>query len=179
MDLLAEALRESEQAERKAHEEALRRLQQQHDRLAQRLRVAYLDRVDGRLDTASYDQLAQEWRAEQDRLRQTMEQHHVADRCYIDDGIRLLELARKAREYFISATPDLKKRILEAVCQNSAWKHGKLTVEFREPFDLLEVTDDESGPGVVGSGPNRVLSPKWQAPRDSNPQPSALETEDE
>src|SRR5262245_19611196 len=68
MDLLVKEVKGNAEVERAEHEAAIQRYQAEHTRLDQRLRVAYLDRVDGRIDSATYDQLAAGWRAEQDRI---------------------------------------------------------------------------------------------------------------
>ena len=87
-----EALRESHGDERRFHEEAIGRLQAEYDRLQNRLDAMYVDKLDGRIDEAFYDRKAGEWRTEQDRLLRSIEEHRVADRSYLDEGVQLLEL---------------------------------------------------------------------------------------
>jgi hypothetical protein len=42
---------------------------------------------------------------------------------------------------FKKQNPTEKRRLLDFVCSNSTWKHGTLTATFRQPFDLLAVTN--------------------------------------
>ena len=74
--------------------------------------MLYVDKLDGRIDTDFFDRMSAEWRAEQDRCLRYIERHSAADQSYLEEGIRVLELA----------------------------KDGELTVNLRQPFDLLADT---------------------------------------
>ena len=56
----------------------------------------YVDKLDGRIDRSFYVQMAEQWRVEQEKLMQEIALHEVADQCYLDEGVRLLELAQRA-----------------------------------------------------------------------------------
>ena len=56
---------QSHEDERRAHDEAIARLQADYARLQNRLDAMYVDKLDGRIDTASVDRMAATWRAEQ------------------------------------------------------------------------------------------------------------------
>ena len=60
----------SDQTERAVREQALRKCQTELQRTQARLDVLYDDRLDGRIDTTTYDKKATETREQQDRLRQ-------------------------------------------------------------------------------------------------------------
>jgi hypothetical protein len=89
---VSKALRESHVDEQKEHEAAIARLKAEHDRLQHRLQTMYVDKLDGRIDNSFYVQMSEQWRLEQDKLMQEIIQHQVADRSYINDGVRLIEL---------------------------------------------------------------------------------------
>jgi site-specific DNA recombinase len=88
-------------------------------------------------------------------------EHQSANHNYVDDGVRLLELAKKAYFLFKKQNPSEKRRLLDFVCSNSTWKHGTLTATFRQPFDLLAVTNtawqNEKAAGATSSD----LRPIW------------------
>jgi hypothetical protein len=52
--------------------------------------------VDGRIDVEFFDRKSREWRAEQTRLLDAIKEHQKADQSCMEDGIRILELARRA-----------------------------------------------------------------------------------
>ncbi|RRI05416.1 hypothetical protein EH240_05895 [Mesorhizobium tamadayense] len=55
----------------------------------------------------------------------------------MEDGVRLLELARNASHLFDQQAPGEKKRILNLVLSNFEWHQGEVRAAFRQPFDLL------------------------------------------
>ncbi len=133
---VARALRESHTDEMRFHEEAVSRLQAEHSRIQGRIDAMYVDKLDGRIDAAFFDRKASEWRAEQGRLREAMEGHRRANRNYLDEGVRLLELARSAHVVFQRQEPREKRRLLNFVVSNCVWKDGRLEVKYRQPFDV-------------------------------------------
>ncbi len=64
-------------------------------------------------------------------------QHQVADRSYINEGVRLIELAHDAERLFVKEEPAEQRRLLDFVLSNSTWKDGVLTPTFRQPFDII------------------------------------------
>ena len=90
-----------------------------------------------------HDRLAKAWKTEQVRLLREIERHRDAEHCYRDDGIKLLELARNARELFAKQDADEKKRLLNLVLSNAIWHQGEVAATFRQPFDLLVKTNAE------------------------------------
>src|SRR5256885_17255662 len=94
------------------------RLQLESARLQTRVDAMYVDKLDGRVDTAFFDRKAAEWRAEQDRLLRAVETHQSANQTYLDEGVRLLELARRAHDLFRNQEPREKRRLLDFVVSN-------------------------------------------------------------
>jgi site-specific DNA recombinase len=137
MGWMTEALRQSHEDERRDHAEAMTRLQAEYARLQNRIEAMYVDKLDGRVDTLFFDRKAAEWRAEQDRLMRAIESHQAADQTYLEEGIRLLELGRRAHELFQKQEPREKRRLLDFVLSNCTWKDGELQAIFRQPFDLI------------------------------------------
>jgi site-specific DNA recombinase len=97
----------------------------------------YVDKLDGRIDTDFFDRKAAEWRAEQQKCLALIRGHEDANQTYLDEGIRLLELAQKAGSLFRKQSAAEKRRLVGFVLSNCTWKHGRLTAEYRQPFDLL------------------------------------------
>ncbi|MES0056590.1 zinc ribbon domain-containing protein [Mesorhizobium sp. M0078] len=134
------ALLASHADERREHEQAIHRCQVEYKRLEDRLHAMYLDKLDGRIDNAFYDRMSAQWRTEQTRLLREIERHGSAEESYMEDGIRLLELARKAGQLFAKQPVHEKKRLLNLVLSNCQWDKGEVHPVFRQPFDLLAET---------------------------------------
>jgi len=90
-----------------------------------------------RLMELFFDRKAHEWREEQDRILRTIEEHHEANQSYLDEGIRILELANRAPALFQRQEPRKKRRLLNFILSNCTWKNGELEVAYRQPFDII------------------------------------------
>ncbi len=137
LEWVREALKASHADERQEHEHALLRCQTEYKRLESRLHAIYLDKLDGRIDNAYYDRLSAQWRVEQTRLLREIERHTEAEETYMDDGVKLLELAQNARRLFMKQAPHEKKRLLNLVLSNCGWRQGEIAPRFRQPFDMI------------------------------------------
>lgn len=49
----------------------------------------------------------------------------------------LLELAHDAPRLFVGQPPDEQRQLLKFLVLNSTWKTGKLTVSWRQPFNII------------------------------------------
>ncbi len=97
----------------------------------------YVDKLDGKISESFYERNAAEWRAEQDRITEAIRDHRRADHSYADTGVRLLELAGGAHHAFVSQGSEERRKLLQLLCSNSSWKHGRLAVELHAPFDSI------------------------------------------
>ena len=151
-----DALRQSHVDERQFHREALERLQAEYNRFQRRIESAYEDKLDGRISAAFFDQKSGEWRAEQERIERSIQDHRQADQSYMEEGLALLELAGRAADLFEKQEPREKRRLLDFVLSNSTWADGVLTPEFRQPFDLLAdaaaTAREEKSAGTLPNG---------------------------
>ena len=106
---VSQALRVSHGDEKQHHEEARRRLLAEYDRLQNRIDAMYVDKLDGRIDTDFFDRKAAGWREEQRKCLALIREHQDANQTYLDEGIRLLELAQKAGALFRKQCPAEKR----------------------------------------------------------------------
>lgn len=170
---VAEALRASHTDVRRHQEEAIARLEAQHRTLRERIDTMYVDRLQGRVDTAFFDRKATEWRDEQGRILAEIEAHQTAHEGYIEEGISILELCNQAAERFKEQNPTEKRRLLDFAVSNCTWADGQLTIAWRQPFDLIadaaRDARNDKAPGVASEG----LSANWYPHGDSNPGPQA------
>jgi site-specific DNA recombinase len=85
--------------QKKFKEEAIARLRLEQTRLQNRLDRLYEDRLDGFIEPAFFQRKTQEWRQSQARIAEQIAQYEDANQEYFKDGVRLLELSKKA--YFL------------------------------------------------------------------------------
>ena len=104
-----------------------------------------------------------------------MEEHQMANHSYLADGVRLLDVARRAGELFRSQPAISKRRLLDFLLSKSVWAHGELRAEFRQPFDLIAVTaETDRAETAAGRGSDGRLE-KWLPARNTNKRPDSLQ----
>ena len=98
LDWLQEELVATDQSERAAREQALRREQAELGRLQSRLDILYNDRLDGRIDAETYDRKAGEIRLQQDRLRRRLAE--VPALPPVSQAVDLMAITAKTADLF-------------------------------------------------------------------------------
>lgn len=169
---VSQALRVSHGDEKQHHEKAIRRIQAEYDRLQNRIDAMYIDKLDGRIDGDFFDRKSEEWREEQRKCLDLIREHQDANQNYLDEGIKLLELAQKAGTLFRNQSPGEKRRLLGFVLSNCVWKNGKLTAEYKQPFDLLAKNVVELEAMRRKEGTKQGDFENWLPNLDSNQEPS-------
>ena len=91
--------------------------------------------------THFFDRKSKSWKQEQAEIRRKIGKHEIANHNYLDEGVRILELANKAVNLYEEQEMMEKRRLLDFVFLNSTWKNGYLSPTYRKPFDMLAVTN--------------------------------------
>ena len=73
-----EALHVSHADERREHGGAIKWHEAGHKRLGDRINAMYVDKLDGRVDTAFFDKMSAQWREQQNRCLPEIEWHQKA-----------------------------------------------------------------------------------------------------
>jgi site-specific DNA recombinase len=168
LDWVRDALHDSHAEERREHEEAIKRLRAEYERLQNRIHAAYVDKLDGAIEPAFFEKISMEWRGEQDRCLRDIERHQGADRSYLEDGVRLIELAQNAQRLFEKQDSREKRRLLNFLVSNSSWQDGELTATLRQPFDLIAETMAIEAKRKAAGDISNDLSVNWLPGPDSN-----------
>ena len=92
-----------------------------------------------------------------------MARHQAANQTYLEEGIRILELARRAQALFLKQVPRGKRRLLEFVLSNCSWKSGELTANWRKPFDLLASAAVSDQSSVMAGASLEARTKEWRA----------------
>ena len=75
--------------------------------------------------------------AKQRKCLELIREHQDANQAYLNEGIRLLDLAQRTGVLFRKHSPAEKRWVLGFVLSNFTWKDGQFTAAYRQPFDLL------------------------------------------
>ncbi|MFM1815668.1 MAG: hypothetical protein RLZ98_2363 [Pseudomonadota bacterium] len=168
LDWVREALRASHADQREEHQAAIKRLQAEYDRLQGRIHAMYVDKLDGRIDDAFFDEMSDQWRGEQEKCRKQIERLETADQSYLEDGVRILELAHNAQRLFAQQEPREKRRLLNFVVSNSSWKDRQLHATFQQPFDMIAEAGLKSAASTAAGRAETAKSEIWLGNVDSN-----------
>jgi site-specific DNA recombinase len=141
LELVVTGLKESHSEEKRYHNDTISTLQNQYQKLQDRIDAMYIDKLEGKISEAFFTRKSEEWGAEQADILNKIQQHHNANRSYLEEGTRLLELAQEAVTIYENRKMEEKRRLLNFVFSNSTWKDGKLIPAYRKLFALLALTN--------------------------------------
>ena len=159
---ISQALRDSHLDKKREHAEAVARLRAEYDRLERRIDRMYDDKLDGKITDEYFAKRSAEARTDQTRIQRDLEKHQHASEAYVEDGIRILELAKGAYEQFIQQSPGEKRRLLQYLVSNCTWKDGTLEVEYGQPFDTLAVAAERHREQKAAGTLSSDLSVNWR-----------------
>lgn len=165
---ISQALKESNADTHKFHEETLGRLQAEYKKLESRINAMYVDKLDGKIADTFFVEKSAEWREEQNRIKDRIDQLQEASENYIAEGVGLLELAQNAYRLFVKQSPTEKRRLLNFMVSNSVWMDGELTVTYKQPFDMLAEYASKPEGAVNGNSAENGRFEKWLPGTDSN-----------
>ena len=153
------------------HDEMIAKLQKEYQKLQDRIDAMYVDKLDGNVFQEFFDRKNGDWRTEQAEILRKIEKHQNANCSYLEEGVRLLELAQKAASLYEKQEMKEKRRILDFLFSNCLWKDGVLIPNYRKPFDTLALTNTAYQKRKATSRLKSGLSEIWLPGRDSNPRP--------
>ena len=168
LDWISKALKETRKDQREEHQKAVDRLQKEYNQLDSRIEQMYEDKLDGTISQAFFDKKSGEWRNRQNTILEKIHQHQTESQSFIEEGIKLLELASNAYSMFVKQPAREKRRLLNFMLSNSVWDGKELVVEFKQPFDLFIKTPCELEPCEVAEGAETTKYEKWLPRQDSN-----------
>jgi hypothetical protein len=96
----------------------------------------YVDKVAGRIDNDFFDRKAADFWAEQVRIMDDIAAPRTPT-THIEEGVRLLALARRAAVMFADQPPAEKRELLDCVVSSRQWKNGELEPVYRDPFATM------------------------------------------
>ena len=137
LDWMREALRQSQKEKAEFHRRAIEKLNAQYAKLQNRIDQIYLDKLDGEIEEAFYRRNVTAWREEQAQIRARIERHEKADQNYIEQGIRLLEIARNAQEFYRTHSQTERAAILGFILPGSTLDRNGVVPAFKPPFDII------------------------------------------
>ena len=143
-------------------------LNQQKQRLEDRLEKMYMDKLDGVISEEEYTRLSKKVKSDLTDLKFKVEQLEGKNEGCVDSGKRLLELSQKAASLYSAQIPAEKRKLLNSVYSNSTWAGGELTPNFRNPFDIIAVSNQDYQRKKATFPEENDLSDIWRPLPDLN-----------
>ena len=91
-------------------------------------------------DAAFHEKIVAEWQAEQDRYLPDIERHQGAERSYLEEGVRFIELVQNAWRFFEKQNSRDKRYLHQFLVSNCSSIDGELSVTLMQLFDLIGQT---------------------------------------
>ncbi len=118
---------------------------------------SYEDKLEGRIEPDFWQTKTGQRKKEQIDILAQVESLNRANSTYLQEGVRLMELALRAHELFVKTmTPSEKREIVSLVLSNPRIEDGKPRFVYKMPFAMMV---------------NSTKTEKWLARLDSNQRP--------
>ena len=139
MGILTQALKESHSEEIEYHDTQMNSINASLQRIQQRKRVMYEDKLDGRISTEFYDQKLDEFKQEEEYLGESLKKLNLDNTQYYKVGIAVHELASKANKIYVSqkATVEERRMLLSYAFADVKVLKGKVTPAYTKAFSFM------------------------------------------
>lgn len=134
---ITEGLKEIGENENKFYRKNINALKLEHDRYEARIKNMYEDKLDGRITDEMYDSLLREYKEKQAEILNQMQGHSEADEQFYLTANMTLNIAKRAKEIFMSSEVEEKHQLLGFLLQNCSLDGKKLDITMRSPFNLI------------------------------------------
>lgn len=134
-----EALKEGHADEIEFRDKAVAELERQYQKSLHRLDEIYDDKIDGKITQEWYDRKYAQYKKEQEEIMDSLNRHKNANLKYFEMGIAVLDVAKSARDIYLSPnrTVDDKRTLLSFLFSNPTINNGNITISYRKPFDIV------------------------------------------
>lgn len=99
--------------------------------------------IDGKIDAQIYHYKLEEYKREQQSLILEIKSYNMCNKAELIAAKDILDLAKNAKEIFMSSKFDEKQQLLGFFFSNLRLNHETLDVELREPFNLMANAQDQ------------------------------------
>lgn len=172
VDWISRVMNDSSEAEQKQKECSITELEKSRKRLEDRLEKMYLDKLDGVLGDDEYKRLSNKFRSELTDIKFSIERLRGEKQMQPITGKRILELAQKAASLYSEQISSEKRKLLLNVYSNSTLAGGTVTPNFKQPFNMITITNDKYQQKKATSGKESDLLEIWRPRDDSNVRPT-------
>ena len=132
-----QAIIESSHKEREFRETQISTMTSRYQKLDSYISRAYEDKLEGTLEPEMWRHKTEEWKAEQRLIENELKGVRAANTSFLEDGIKLMELAERASELFKTMNGSEKRELLSLVLSNPRVADGSVRYDYKMPFALF------------------------------------------
>jgi site-specific DNA recombinase len=134
VEWMKRVLRESHTDEQAYHDEQVAALERRRAAIQEKMDRAYEDLLDGKISEDLWQRKSADWRDQQVGIRAAMEDHERANACYFDEGFRILGLASRAHDLWLTQEQGERRKLLNLLLSNCSFDGESLRATYRKPF---------------------------------------------
>lgn len=161
LEWIIEALKESHQEEKKYKAEEIRKLESEYEGLSWKIDKLYEDKLEDVIPPNFWKSKFKEYQSRQDKITELIEEHRTAGKDYLENGVRILELAQKAYSLYVMQDSFEKRKLLDLLYWNCTLEGGIAKGELRKPFDLIADGVAEEERLIKEKAPEKALNENW------------------
>lgn len=139
LEVLKQALKESHSDEIELHDTKIKNINNQLQRVQQRMVSMYDDKLDGRITSEFYDNKVSQFEEEKETLLSSLQKLEADNTEYYKIGFAIHELALRANKIYLSekATIEERRMLLSYAFSNISILRGNIKVEYTKSFNFL------------------------------------------
>lgn len=137
VEWIRKVLKEAHKEEAEYNDVAISELNKSLERMQKRMDNLYQDKLDELISKEKYDDMFKQFSIEKEDITQAIQKHSQSSTKYQELGVNLYEVSQRAKELFLKAERDEKRKLILLVFNNLTLDEGKLEFEFTAPFKLL------------------------------------------
>lgn len=143
-DEIRKALKEMQYAKTDFENTSTDSITKQIKTLTGRIDNLYSDKLDGKITEEFWQEKNNQWHREKDQLINKLNSLNNASQTFYECSDLLLNWIEEVPQQFVNRPAEIKRKILNLVCQNLSYKDKKLSVVPNPVFDLIIKTDFSS-----------------------------------
>lgn len=149
LEMIKESLRNSHKNTKEYNDGIIAKLNAQKERTKKRLDQAYTDKLDGKITESFWQAKSKEWSDEIEILTIKINAHETSNINYYENGVRILELAKKAYSLYKVASAEEKRKLIGMILSNCYFDGENLRPDYKKPYNLIHemATSKEKLPG--------------------------------
>ena len=134
IDDIVTYLKRSYENEQKFFRNSQEALRKELDQIQSRVSKLIDMHIDGAIDSEVYHSKLEEYKKRQRSITNEMREHVNGDENCLITAKTVLDLAKRAKDIFMSSKLKEKQQLLNVVFSNFQWEGERLLVTLREPF---------------------------------------------